>query len=149
MSNFFGFPKPRQAGFGSLDIPSVDVPPLNTPLEDVVLEGVIVDFGDIEPRPGVLDPFAMVTNPNAEDINSFLRRMLGVNSPVADIQDEENGPVYVDVDTVADMLKDTSKQSPEFVPENIQAVADALEAMGDENDRMQKFIADAMKNMKK
>lgn len=149
MSNFFGFPKPRKAGFGSPDIPSVDIPPMDTTLEDVVLEGVIVDFGDIEPRPGVFDPFAIVTDPNAEDINSFLRRMLGVNSPVADIQDEASGPVLVDIDTVADMLKDKGDKSPESSAESAESVEDMLNVMGSENEKLQNFIADAMKNMKK
>lgn len=151
MNNFFGFPKPRQAGFGSPDIPSVDIPPLDTTLEDVVLEGVIVDFGDIDSPPGTLDPFWFVSDQGTEgeDINSFLRRMMGVNLPSRNTQDDVSGTILVDADAVENMLKATSDKSPEPTVEDAESVEDMLKVMGNENEKLQSFITDAMKNMKK
>jgi hypothetical protein len=161
VSNFFGFPKSRKAGFGSPDIPSGGIP-LDTTDEDVVLEGVIVDFGEAEPKanlgdfePGLLDPFKFVSDQgiDGEDMNAFLRRMMvmGANSPSLFPQDGTNGTILVDTDVADDMVK-KSMNEPDEVPEpaveNAESVEDMLNVMGNENEKLENFIADAMKNIK-
>lgn len=162
MNNFFGFPKPRKAGFGSADIPSGDVP-LDTTDEDVVLEGVIVDFGEAGNKvdlgdfePGILDPFKFAADKgvSGEDIDAFLRRMMvmGANSPSHYAQDDVSGTILVDEDAVDDMVKktmDVPAEVPEPTVENAESVEDMLKVMGNENDKLQDFIADAMKNIKR
>lgn len=149
MNNFFGFPKPRKAGFGSTDIPSGDVP-LDTTNEDVVLEGVIVDFGELPHHPGMFDPLSAMNLPD-EDIHSFLRRMTGIGSsdlPGRDTQDDVSGTVLVDAETVANMMKDAGDKS-EPTAESAESVDDVLKVMGAENEKLQNFIDDAMKNIKR
>lgn len=159
MNNFFGFPKPRKAGFGSADIPSGDVP-LDTTDEDVVLEGTIVDFGEAgsgvkvdlsDLEPGLLDPFKFDQGTDGEDINSFLQRMMGVDLPSRYTRDDVSGPVFVDVDAVVDMVK-KSMDVPEEVPNPTgfvtESIDDTLNAMNSDNERLQNFIDDAMKNIK-
>jgi hypothetical protein len=141
VNNFFGFPKPRKAGFGSPDIPSVHIPPLDTSMEDVVLEGVIVDFGDIDSHPGILDPFEMTSHMSREDINSFLARMMRVDSPIHNTENGAGGTFLV-------VSEEDSEDIPEPTVENAESVADMLNVMGNENEKLQNFITDAMKNIK-
>ena len=169
MSNFFGFPKPRKAGFGSADIPSGDAP-LDTTDEDVVLEGVIVDFGEAGPRvnlddidshpgfldpfsfePGVLDPFLKVgSRVEGEDIDSFLRRMMGITYISPDTQGDVSGTILVD-DESSDNTDAPRAETEIPVPtvESAESVEDMLKVMGNQNEKLQNFITDAMKNIKK
>jgi hypothetical protein len=150
VNNFFGFPKPRKAGFGSPDIPSVDVPPLDTSMEDVVLEGVIVDFGELPHRPGMFDPLSAMNLPD-EDIHSFLQRMTRIGTsdlPGRYTQDDVSGTILVDADAVEDMVKKTM-DVPLPVVEDAESVEDMLTVMGNENEKLQNFIDDAMKNIKR
>lgn len=151
MSNFFGFPKPRKAGFGSADIPSGDVP-LDTTNEDVVLEGVIVDFGEAGPKvnlgdinspPGILDPFSDVhSGLEGEDIKTFLRRMMGADSPIRNAKDDVSGTFLI-------VPEDDSAEVPAPSVQNAESVEDMLNVMGNENEKLENFIADALKNIKK
>lgn len=150
MNNFFGFPKPRKAGFGSADIPSGDVP-LDTTNEDVVLEGVIVDFGELPHRPGMFDPLAAVNLPD-EDIHSFLRRMTGIGSsdlPGRYTQDDVSGTVIVEDDVIEDKADAPFLDVSEPTAESAESVEDMLNVMGSENEKLQNFIDDAMKNIKR
>lgn len=158
MSNFFGFPKPRKAGFGSADIPSGDVP-LDTTNEEVVLEGVIVDFGEAGRKvklrdfgTGVLDPFVFEgvdSRVEGEDINSFLLRMMGVDSPVRNAQDDVSGTILIDEDAVENTVKVTGDKISAPSVQDAESVEDMLKVMGNENEKLQNFITDAMKNIKK
>jgi hypothetical protein len=146
VNNFFGFPKPRRAGFGSPDIPSGDIP-LDTADEDVVLEGTIVDFGEAsrkinlpDSEPGILDPFKFVNS--GEDINDFLRRMMGgADLPSRYTQDDVSGTVLIDND-------EDPEEVPEPKVENAESVEDMLKVMDNENEKLENFIANAMKNIK-
>lgn len=169
MSNFFGFPKPRKAGFGSPDIPSGDVP-LDTADEDVVLEGVIVDFGEADSVPTfkgyndlpeykeflesdedvqagntahTFDRWDVNTQVGGEDIKTFLRRMMGAD--VLETKKDDFSGTFL----VSSENEEPAETTPEPTVESAESVADMLNVMGNENEKLEHFIADAMKNIKK
>ena len=143
MSNFLGFPKPRKTGFTSPDIPSGDAPLSETAEEDVVLEGVIVDYGEADrfSRDDDSEYITLIHRPEQfrpdEDINAFLQRMMGV-VPEQKAEDTVSGTFLVhDEDEVLDAAD-----------EDADSVSDRLHSMGAENEKLENFIAGAMKNIK-